>query len=423
MERRRRSVQMFQVLPSIMKRIDNELALDVDFCEALQAYMEHFDSVSIACPIAVDTADSGLGRCRLVKDLPWKEDRLRLIPLPNAYRPLDFVRHLPRWRRILRTEIQDAAYLVFSPHTLIGDWPTIAVHEAIKLRRPYVIEADIVYESLALIGLDRQAPWKRFIKTKIVLPLFLRSYRYCLTNSKLALFQGQAVFDEYAPFCSNPYKVHHHIPIYQGDHISDEELDAKLAGVETGEPLAICYAGRAIDMKGPIDWLDVLNELIRSGVRLNATWVGDGSLLVEMRAKAEALGIASHVTFPGFVTDRKHILRTLKNSDIFLYCHKTEESARCLGEALACGCPLVGYASAYAKELVAKNGGGLFAAQGDRGKLVELVTRLDKHREHLRKLITQARTTGQLYDRKARLNDRMELVKQFLHPSVRTSRS
>src|SRR5258708_3512828 len=168
---------MFQVLPSIMKRINNELALDVDFCEALQAYMEHFDSVSIACPIAVDTADSGLGRCRLVKDLPWKEDRLKLIPLPNAYRPIDFIRHLPSWRRILRTEIQNAAYLVFSPHTLIGDWPTVAVHEAIKLRRRYVIEADIVYESVAQLGLAHKSLWKRVVTNQVLLPLFLKSYR------------------------------------------------------------------------------------------------------------------------------------------------------------------------------------------------------------------------------------------------------
>src|SRR6202023_3526818 len=168
------SVQMFQVLPSIMRKIDNEFAIDVDFCEALQAYMEHFDGVSIACPIAKDTADSGLGRCRLIKELPWKEDRLKLIPLPNAHRPLDFIRKLPSIRRILRAEIQNADYLVFSPHTLIGDWPAVAVREAVKLRRPYVIEADVVYESLAQIGSDRKASWKRLAENYILLPLFLK---------------------------------------------------------------------------------------------------------------------------------------------------------------------------------------------------------------------------------------------------------
>jgi glycosyltransferase involved in cell wall biosynthesis len=409
-------MQMFQVLPSIMKEIDNELAIDVDFCEALQAYMEYFDSISIACPIAKDTADSGLGRCRIVRDLPWKEDRLKLVPLPNAYRPNDFLRHLPTTRRILRAEIKNADYLVFAPHTLIGDWPTVAVREAIKLRRPYVIEADVVFESVAQVGLDRKSYWKRFIKNDILLPLFRRSYRYCLANSKLALFQGQDVYEAYAPFCSNPHKVYHHIPIYKGDHITDEELQTKLSRLETGATLKICYTGRAVGMKGPIDWLDTVNELIIGGVKLNATWVGDGSLLPSMRNKAQALGITKYVSFPGFVSDRRQILRTLKDSDIFLFCHKSEESARCLGEALACGCPLVGYASAYAADLVAQRGGGLFVEQGETGELVSLIKNLDESRGRLRELIRQASITGRSYDRDARLHDRMDLIKTYLSP-------
>jgi glycosyltransferase involved in cell wall biosynthesis len=407
-------MHMFQVLPSIMKSINNRLALDVDFCEALQAYMEYFDSISIACPVGKDTADSGLGRCHLVKDLPWKEDRLKLIPLPNAYAPKDFLRELPSTRRALRTEIQSADYLVFAPHTLIGDWPTVAVREAIKLQRPYAIEADIVFESVARIGLNRKSHWKQLIKNSILIPLFQRSYRYCLAHSKLALFQGQDVYEAYAPFCSNPHKVYHHIPIYQGDHITDDELQTKLGRIKGGAALKICYTGRAIDMKGPMEWLDTLNELINGGVKLNATWVGDGSLLPDMKNKVQAYGITEHVNFPGFVSDRRQILETLKGSDIFLFCHKTEESARCLGEALACGCPLVGYASAYAADLVAQHGGGVFTGQGDTGGLVSLIKNLDKKRRLLCELIIQASITGQLYDRHARLHDRMNLIKTHL---------
>jgi glycosyltransferase involved in cell wall biosynthesis len=410
-------MQMLQVLPSIMRRINNELAIDSDFCEALQVYMNNFDSISIACPITKDTRDAGLERCRHVKDLPWKNDRLKFIPLPNAYRPNEFLRQLPIFKRVLRAEIQSANYLIFSPHSLIGDWPMVAAREAIKLQRSYLIEADVVYESVAQVGSERKAVWKRFLKNDILLPLFLRSYRYCLANSKLALFQGQDVYDAYARFCSNPHKVYHHIPIYKGDHITAKDLDVKLARLETGAPLKICYAGRAVDMKGPMDWLNALHEAIISGVKLNATWIGDGSLLQMMRTKVQDLGITEYVSFPGFVLDREQILRMLKDCDIFLYCHKTQESARCLGEALACGCPLIGYASAYAVELVAQWGGGLFANQNDWGGLAKLIQQLDGDRGLLRKLITQACTTGRSYDREATLQDRMDLIKTHLAPS------
>ncbi len=85
-----------------------------------------------------------------------------------------------------------------------------------------------------------------------------------------------------------------------------------------------------------------------------------------------------------------------------------------MGEALACGSPLIGYASAYAVELVAQHGGGLFAGQGDRGELVELIMHLDKSRARLRELISRANMTGRLYDREARLHDRMDLIKKYL---------
>jgi glycosyltransferase involved in cell wall biosynthesis len=407
-------MQMFQVLPSIMKKIGNEFAIDVDFCEALDVYLDHFDSICIACTVADDTPDLGLARSRPVKDLPWADDRLKLIPLPKAYTPIDFLREFPRIRRLIRAEVQSAKYLVFSPHTLIGDWPTVAVREAIKLQRCYVIEADTVYESVAQIGLDRKAFWKRIIKKEVLLPMFSKSYRYCLANSKLALFQGQDAYNAYAQFCGNPHKVYHHIPIYKGDHIIQAELQRKLTRLETGAPLRICYVGRAIELKGPMDWLDAVHELVTCGIRLSATWIGDGSLLPEMRAKVDALGISEHVSLPGFVADRQEILERLKKSDIFLFCHKVQESARCLGEALACGCPLLGYASAYAAELVEQHGGGVFARQGDWRRLAELIKHFDKSREQLCDLIKDATMTGRSYDRQARLHDRMNLIKKYL---------
>ena len=125
-----------------MRKVGNELEIEVDFCESLRLYLDHFDRVCVACPIATETRDSGLRRCRRVKDLPW-QNRINLIPLPNAFRLNEFLRQFSAVRQVLKTEIEKADYLVFSPHTLVGDWPTVAIREAISLKRPYVIEADV----------------------------------------------------------------------------------------------------------------------------------------------------------------------------------------------------------------------------------------------------------------------------------------
>jgi len=208
-------MHILQVLPSIMRMSDGELHVDVDYIESVRVYLENFDSLSVACPVTITVKDSGLERCRPVRDLPWG-DRVKFIQLPSAYGLLDFIQGLSRVRKILRDQIKAADYLVFSPHSLIGDWPTLAVHEAIRQGKPYVIEADIVYESVAAVGFGRTiAPWKRYIKQKLIVPLFIWSYRYCLKHSALALFQGDDVYNAYFPFCVNPHNVSHHIPIYK----------------------------------------------------------------------------------------------------------------------------------------------------------------------------------------------------------------
>jgi glycosyltransferase involved in cell wall biosynthesis len=410
-------MQLVQVLPSVLRKFDNGLGVDVDFVEALRSYLRHFESVCVACPVTENAGDAGLDRCELTTDLPWKAEQLKFLPLPKAYGLTSFVTSFSRVRQILRAEIKAADYLIFSPHSLIGDWPTVAIWEAIKLRRRYVIEADVVYESLRDADAHRKPAMKRFVDATLLSPLFVHSYHYSLNHSSLALFQGRDVYDAYAPYCSNAHKVYHHIPIYSGDHISGERLQEKIGRVMSGEPLNICYVGRAIDMKGPLDWLETVSHLIRSGVSVRATWLGDGSLLSEMRARAARLAISGHVHFPGFVADRGALLSFMQSSDIFLFTHKTRESARCLGEALASGCPLVGYYGSYPADLVANSGGGLFVEQGNVPQLVEVVRELDKKREVLSSLIEGAARAGQMYDRAKRMDERMMLIKNEMGPS------
>ena len=116
-----------------------------------------------------------------------------------------------------------------------------------------------------------------------------------------------------------------------------------------------------------------------------------------------------------YLTGRR--LKTLRDSDIFLFCHKTPEFPRCLVEALASGCPLIGYGSAYPRELTAERGGGQFARLDATGKeLADLVTALDKDRGTLRELIQAASASGELYERDRMMQQRIDLIKKYLKP-------
>jgi glycosyltransferase involved in cell wall biosynthesis len=140
-------------------------------------------------------------------------------------------------------------------------------------------------------------------------------------------------------------------------------------------------------------------------------------MLPALRAKAQERGISDNVHFPGLVSDRGRLLKTMRQSDIFLYCHKTRESARCLGEALASGCPLVGYASDYSTELVSHHGGGRFASISDWGGLAGIIQHLDRNRNELRDLIRRAARSGRLYDREKMMQKRVDLIKKYLQPN------
>jgi glycosyltransferase involved in cell wall biosynthesis len=404
--------QLLIVLPSIIRKIECELEIEFDFCESLRLYLDNFDRVIIACPLSKKTDGSDFNRWRRVKDLPWR-NRVHFIPLPDAYRMGEFLRHYYAVKRALKIEIERADYLLFSPHAL-RDWPTVATYEAIKLRRPYVIDADVVYGEVARVAWSRAAFWKRLVMKTIELPIFERSYRHCLEHSSLALLQGQDVYDAYSPFCSNAHKVYH-MPISTEDYITEAQLQTKLNGLNEVRALKLCYIGRAIEMKGPMDWLKTLHELLKSDVKISATWLGDGSLLPSMRSMAQTLGITDYVRFPGYVSSREEIRQTLRQSDLFLFCHKTPESPRCLVESLASGCPLIGYGSAYPKDLVAQCGGGKFSTIGNWRELADIVRNLDRNRERLRDLTKLASLSGRLYERDATMQRRIDLMNECLN--------
>lgn len=403
-------MQVFQVVPPVVRDVGKGLEMDLDFYNSLKIYLEHFDSFTVACPVRTsDIKGSGLENCISMNDLPWGPDRFKFVPLPTTYNATKFLRLLPKVRRQLQAEIEAAEYLIFTPYSLIGDWPTVAIRQAVKLGRPYTIEADGVHGDLMRKRHISHVPWKRWIKRKILFPAFDLSYDFCLSHSSLAVFQGQDVYNAYARFCVNPHKLNHHIPVYDGDHISTKESKEKVLEILGAGPIKICYAGRAIDMKGPLEWIETLHELAKRGVNFEASWLGDGPMLEEMRQKASALDIPG-ITFAGFISERGTVLSELKKAHIFLFCHNTLESARILGEAVACGAPLVGFKTAYPADLVAEHGGGTFCEMGNVKALADLVQDLDGDREKLAELVRSAARSGRDFDRDAALLKRVELV-------------
>ena len=123
-------------------------------------------------------------------------------------------------------------------------------------------------------------------------------------------------------------------------------------------------------------------------------------------------------TLAGMV-DREILMAAQRQSDMFMFCHRTAESPRCLVEALACGCPIIGYGSLYARDLVALKGDGAFVDMDDWQGLADLVWSLDQDRTALAKLVHDANESAHLYDRDKAIQQRIDLIKKFVKPPTR----
>jgi glycosyltransferase involved in cell wall biosynthesis len=242
----------------------------------------------------------------------------------------------------------------------------------------------------------------------------VRNYHhYLIRQSNLGLFHGRDCFDAYAQLCPNPHLVHN-IHLKRDDAISDRQRQQKAAEVEAGARIRLGYVGRVVETKGPEDWLEAVERLIASGYDLDATWLGDGPMLEEMRARVQRLGLTDRVRFPGFNADRGAVLDFFKSCHLCLFCHKVPESPRALIEAMICGCPIVGYDSPYPRDLIGSNGAGKLTPANDLKALVHGLEELCRDRPSISALIGRTADSAEIFNDDAVFRHRSELIKQYL---------
>ncbi len=375
------------------------LQIDDQTAAEIRQWLRHFERITYM-GIAEDHA-AGSSSTRWV-DIDGDPDfaRCRIIALPYAYRPLTMLRTMGPVHRQLREAIPQHTHLMFTIGGILGDWPALASLEASRQGRAFAnkvdrVEAEVLGEKAA-----RHPSVLRRLAGAVYLPMMEQFTRFVLRRSRVSLLQGLDVYNHYKPFCREPY-VTYNTHTHVADRISGADLAQKRAAIASGRPLRIVYVGRAAPMKGPTDWLDVLDRLDSQGVPFTATWVGDGPDLPMMSERVAGSSLSGKVHFPGFQNDREALLKTLRDSDMLMFCHKTLESPRCLIESLVSGCPLVGYGTDYSRGLVAAHGGGAFVQMNDIAGLSETIIALHADRSELSSLVGAAATSGLDYNEDA----------------------
>ncbi|MBE1283182.1 MAG: glycosyltransferase [Rhodobacteraceae bacterium] len=338
-------------------------------------------------------------------------ERVQVEPLPMAYRPDQFFKVLRSTRRKIGDLIRMADYLSFAIGGLFGDWGAVAAFEAERQGRPFAVWTDRVESEVVRRSIG-QGTWRHSLRSRLYHRPMFQLEKKVIRRAALGLFHGQETFDTYAPFCRNPHVVHD-IHIAPKDHISDEALSDKMDAIPEGQ-IRIAYVGRADPMKGPMDWLEALALMRDAGVIFQATWLGDGSELEQMRAWVAEKGLTGQVDLPGFTDNRDAVRDLLQQAHIFLFCHKTPESPRCLIEALSAAAPIIGYEGAYARDLISAHQGGVLVPLGDVDALAQAVITLERDRVRLSELIGRAREDGRPFTDEAVFEHRSDLIKQYL---------
>lgn len=394
-------------VPAPIFRHEGQLYVEDQAHIGLRHWAANFAHVDVMSPTYDAVPPRGWSAAAALDDVPG----LTLHDLPAAYSPLRFFRVLPAVRARIMTLIAKSSYCSFAIGGLFGDWGAIAGFAAEKMNRPFAIWTDRV-ESEVMRLAARNGSAKERLRARLYYRPMALLEKSVISRATVGLFHGAETYAHYAPMARQADLVHD-ILVDKADHIPPEALAAKQAGAADG-PLRIFYAGRVDPMKGPLDWVAALAGLRAQGIPFDATWMGDGPEMAQMRAAIASAGLEEHIRLPGFVTDRTRVLAEMRAAQVFLFCHKTPESPRNLIEALFSGTPLVGYDGAYARDLIQNTRGGRLSPIGDTQALTATLAGLAQDRAALSDLIGAAYACGAGFDVESVFRHRSELIRRYL---------
>ena len=403
---------MYLVLPVPFRMAEGKVFVECQAANGLDRWADDFDQVVVAAPVIPEVEVRNLsGFCWRDMDLLAHRSRIVFQPLPWAYTPGPFFSKLSATRKLIRASLAQCEHLQFAIGGLIGDWAAVAAIEAISQRRRYAIHTDRV-EHKVMQKTASSASGLRRMKIAVEAPLMKRYHEHIIRRCSLGLWHGDDCFRAYSPWCVESHRVHD-IHTKESDLIGADELERKLDDIRNAEALDICYAGRLDPMKAPLEWLRAIAAARDLGAPVFATWFGEGPMMEEAKSEAQRLQLDEIVAFPGFVVGRSELLQHVRTAHAMVFTHVTPESPRNLLESLVSGTPILGYESAYASDLLERDGGGELVAIHDFRSLGAMIAELAKNRERLVQMTQQAAQNGRRFTDAAVFAERSALIKQF----------
>jgi glycosyltransferase involved in cell wall biosynthesis len=160
-----------------------------------------------------------------------------------------------------------------------------------------------------------------------------------------------------------------------------------------GKKYDACFVGRFHPQKGIDDLIDIWKIVCNSKNDAKLVMMGSGTQ--KMKEEIERLGLEKNIILMGFVNEVKKI-KTIKESNIFLFPSYYESWGIVACEAMACGLPVIAYDLPVFKSIFKK--GMVTAPLGKKQIFADKVIRLLDNENIRNKLSKCALETARLYD-------------------------
>lgn len=174
-----------------------------------------------------------------------------------------------------------------------------------------------------------------------------------------------------------------------------------------GTPLRVLSVGRMVEKKGLAFGLQAVAQVVRRGIPVQYTLIGDGPLRHHLEQLADALGISSSVDFRGW-QDRNAVTVAMEANDILLApsvatADGDEEGIPVtIMEAMAAGAIVVATRHSGIPELVEDGTSGILTSEGSIDELASALTGLAESRDDWAAIRCNAR---------ARINENFDVAK------------
>lgn len=401
------------------RRDDGAVVVDTLWAKDLRELAARLGFIRVAAPcMTADHPDFlwGTGKTAIQPSEPFQFitlPNLNQEPLGAVFRFYAQLKEAAKGCRIVHTSNVFGRYLVIS---WFHRW-------CVKQGLPtvYVVPEDFS-DMLRWEWARVPSPWLR-LKRLATVRLLEFAARETAASADLTLCFGGSALALLRPTAKNPVVIHHALQ-EPGDCLDDAGLAEKQARIRRSEPLQLVIAARHHGLKGIDHALHMVAMLKARDLLVILRVYGQGPETANYRNLAERLDITDRVFFPGPVEHGPALYQALRDADLALMLHRTNDFGRAVYDAMASGTPVLAYATETAKAVLRDRIDGILATRDHIAFAADMLEWLHHNRPLIAEMAGQAvcrsraQTTAFWNDYRAMATRLAVAGREHVHPAA-----